>query len=60
MISNEDFNKALKLFEEEDQRWKEFYEKMSFSQKVQFTLAVEDKWTNEVPGGERLEDDPED
>ncbi|QSR88334.1 hypothetical protein [Methylacidiphilum caldifontis] len=60
MISQQEFNKAIELFEEEDQKWKEYYEKMSYTQKLQFTLAVEDKWTHEIPGGERLEDDPED
>ncbi|QSR86309.1 hypothetical protein EM20IM_07340 [Candidatus Methylacidiphilum infernorum] len=60
MISQEEFKRALELFEEEDQQWKELYEKMSYSQKVQFSLAVEDKWTKKVPGEERLEDDPED
>lgn len=60
MISREQMEQAIRLFEEEDERWKGIVDQMSKEEKIQFYLAVEGASGRWIGSESLLEDDPED
>ena len=60
MIRPEQMAEAIRLFEEEDERWKGIVDQMSKEEKIQFYLAVEGASGRWIGSESLLEDDPED
>ncbi len=60
MIRPEQMAEAIRLFEEEDERWRGLVDQMSKEEKIQFYLAVEGASGRWIGSDSLLEDDPED
>ena len=60
MISRGQMQEAIRLFQEEDERWREIVDRMSKEEQTQFYLAVEGAYGRWIGSDSLLEDDPED
>lgn len=60
MISREQMGEAIRLFQEEDERWRIIVDQMSNEEKTQFYLAVEDASGRWIGSDVFLDEDPED
>lgn len=60
MIRPEQMEEAIRLYQEEDERWKGIVEQMSKEEQTQFYVAVEGSSGRWIGSDSLLEDDPED
>ncbi|MDD2675883.1 MAG: hypothetical protein PHP75_00205 [Methylacidiphilaceae bacterium] len=60
MMSREEMEEAIRLFQEEDERWRGIVARMSKEEQTQFYLAVEEASGRWIGSDSLLEDDPED
>ncbi|MDD4933414.1 MAG: hypothetical protein PHO89_08125 [Methylacidiphilaceae bacterium] len=60
MMSREEMEEAIRLFQEEDERWRSIVARMSKEEQTQFYVAVEEASGRWIGSDSLLEDDPED